>query len=418
MLRFLPFLSLSSLPPLPIRLGARLCLTGLLAALALVPACRAQKALHVPKAPPATLLVGCDGKTIHDPETALTAVAPSGDRVLVFDVSAPAAPRLAGSVAVGNSVWGPPTNLALAPAGAFALVADSMRNVEQEGAFVAVAKDEVHLIDLRAQPIAWVGSVTVGLQPSGVDISPHGALALTANRKGQSVSRVALGFVGERPTARHLGDVDVAGQASDVRFTPDGKRALVTLFSEAAVAVLDVSGQDVTLAHRLDVVPNPYPVVVAPNGAFALVASMGASSPSSDGVADPLGVIDLALTPPRMVAQVLVGDSPEGLAISPQGLHAATVNLTGSSSKATAPAYHRNATVSLLSLARGPQTLEVLDTIEVGALAEGIAFSADGQYLFVGNFKDETLTVLRVQGRALVTVGPPLALGCRPASLK
>ncbi|MDX2019752.1 MAG: YncE family protein [Deltaproteobacteria bacterium] len=393
-------------------------LMGLLAAFAMQAGCRLGRGSQRPKAPPATLLIGCDGKTVHDTKTALTAVSPEGDRVLVFDVSQPFAPRLKGSVEVNNSVWGPPTNLALGPGGRFALVSDSMKNVAQENAWTAIPNDKLHVVDLRALPMKVVSTVKVGLQPSGVDVSPSGQLALTANRKGQSVSRVGLFNDGLTLTAVLLADVPLAGQASDVRFTPDGKRALVTLFSESAVAVLKVDGQDVKLAHRLDVVPNPYPLVIAPNGKFALVTSMGATSSSSDGQPDLLGAIDLESDPPKLVAQVLVGDSPEGLAISPTGQHAATVNLRGSSSRSSASAYHRNATVSLLSLAGAPRSLHVLDTVEVGALAEGIAFSPDGEYLYVGNFSDQSLTVLRISENKLVAIGQPLALGCRPASLK
>lgn len=363
---------------------------------------------------PQVVIVGCDGKTIHDLETSLTAVAPTRDEVLVFDVSKPSQPQLLHRIAVGNSIWGPPTNLAFVPGGARALVADSMTNQENDGVWAAVPNDRLHLLSIAAPRAGVLATVQVGQQPSGVDVHPRGHLALVANRKSRNVSVVELHDHG----LRLLGHVDVGGQASDVRFTPDGTRAVVTLFSEAAVAVLNIDGTRVALTHTVQAVPNPYPVVVAPSGRYALVASMGKDSATSDGLADPVGVIDLESSPPALTAHVLAGDSPESLAIDGTGRYAATVNLRGSSSRADAPAFHSNATVTLLDLRNGPGAMRVLDTQEVGAVAEGIAFGPDGRHLYVGNFKDRSLAVLRIEDDRLVQVSAGLPLGCQPASLE
>lgn len=364
------------------------------------------------------ILVGCDEKTIHHPQTALTAIPPQqADKLLVFDVSSPARPRLFGSLPLPNSVWGPPTNLALAPSAKFALVADSMVNEQKAGAWVASPNNQVHVVALGAGKLARTSSVTVGRQPSGIDIHPQGHMALVANRADKNVT--VLKLFNDPPGAEVLRHVDVAGQASDVKFTPDGKRALVTLFSEATVIVLRVEGNDVQLEHRIDVPSNPYPVVVAPSGRFALVSSMGAQAPASDGEPDPVAVIDLQADPPRVVGKALVGDTPEGLAMDPTGRYVATVNISGSSSPEASAAYHKNATVTLLGMAEGDEpALKVLDTIEVGSLAEGIVFDRSGHHLYVGNFRDRSLTVLRITANKLQTVGDPISLGCQPGSVQ
>jgi DNA-binding beta-propeller fold protein YncE len=46
---------------------------------------------------------------------------------------------------------------------------------------------------------------------------------------------------------------------------------------------------------------------------------------------------------------------------------------------------------------------------EVGGLAEGIAFSPDGRYLYVGNFVDGNIDILRVDGDALTRVNPDIS---------
>jgi sugar lactone lactonase YvrE len=53
----------------------------------------------------------------------------------------------------------------------------------------------------------------------------------------------------------------------------------------------------------------------------------------------------------------------------------------------------------------------------LGGLAEGIAFSPDGRYLYVGNFVDGDIDILRVDGDTLTKVAN-LALPGHPASMR
>ena len=53
----------------------------------------------------------------------------------------------------------------------------------------------------------------------------------------------------------------------------------------------------------------------------------------------------------------------------------------------------------------------------VGALPEGAVFSADGSYLYVGNFIDSDLSVFRVSGTQL-TGGTRFKLPGQPASMR
>jgi DNA-binding beta-propeller fold protein YncE len=56
-------------------------------------------------------------------------------------------------------------------------------------------------------------------------------------------------------------------------------------------------------------------------------------------------------------------------------------------------------------------------TAEVGGLPEGIAFSPDGRYLYVGNFKEGNIDILHLVGDSLRKVGT-LALPGHPASMR
>ena len=59
-----------------------------------------------------------------------------------------------------------------------------------------------------------------------------------------------------------------------------------------------------------------------------------------------------------------------------------------------------------------------LGEIEVGTLAEGIAFSPDGQFLYIANLGEQELAAYRLADNQLVPVGSPLKLPGHPASMR
>jgi DNA-binding beta-propeller fold protein YncE len=201
-----------------------------------------------------------------------------------------------------------------------------------------------------------------------------------------------------------------------VAIAPDGRRALVSKFAAHKVALLDIDGQKVTYGkYDMAVGLWPYNVQITSDGKLGLAGNSGAAG-ASDGQMDTVAVIDLEANPPRVVDQVVVGDGPEGLAVSPKGGYAAAVILNGTGNvprKAYFATDHSY--VSLLEV-KGKKVRKVAEA-KVGGLAEGVAFSPDGQYLYVGNFLDSDLTVLRLKAGKLVQVGR-LALPGHPASLR
>ena len=357
-------------------------------------------------------IVGCDETTGWDDNLGLQPAAPGPDELLLIDLSSPGQPRVEARMPLSNSVYGPPTNLVLASSGRLALLASSIRMTLDAGKWTNGPDDEVHVIDLSG-PVAKVTQVVVGKQPSGIDISPDGTLALVANRKGRSVSLLNL----RTNPVVVLEEIAVDAEAADVKFTPDGKRAVVTNYDARSVTMLDVRDGHAKVAGRVDVEPFPYSVSITPNGRLALVGNMGDKT-GSDGVDDAISVIDLQSQPPTVVQRIVVGDGPEGLAISPDGKLAAVVILNGSNAAPTAAHYHKTGMLRLLSIGgvNGNQVVAGV-AINVGTMAEGAKFSVDGTHLIVGNFRDRDLTVLSVKdGAASVVRRVPLY--CRPASMK
>src|SRR5258706_14243045 len=116
-------------------------------------------------------------------------------------------------------------------------------------------------------------------------------------------------------------------------FMPDGKSAMAVKFPAHKVSLLDVAGDKVTY-NKLDLPTGlwPFNVAVAPSGKIALTADSG-NAAGSDGSVDTVSVVDLEAQPPRIIDRVVVGDGPEGLAISPKGDVAVAVILAGSNNR-------------------------------------------------------------------------------------
>lgn len=56
--------------------------------------------------------------------------------------------------------------------------------------------------------------------------------------------------------------------------------------------------------------------------------------------------------------------------------------------------------------------------IDVGGLAEGVAFSPDGAYAYVGNFLDNNISILKINGAQVTDTGKRVTLPGHPASLR
>ncbi len=360
---------------------------------------------------PAFLLVGLDGKTFFEAEGSRNG--PNGrDAVAILDVSDEARPRVAHSLPLDNSVYGPPTNLRITPDGRLGLVASSVLMRQEGTAWYARADDRLHVLDLAAAPPRLVETIRVGLQPSGIAINRAGDLALVANREGRSVTALSIRGTVVRPVAT----VDVGDEAAAVAITPDGTRAFVAKNKAARIGVLAIEGTRLRYDPGLDlpVGPGVYGLAVTPDGTLALTGNTGPEP--SDGHADTVSVIRADAARPVVLDHVGIGDTPEALAIAPDGRHAAVSVVRGASAPHASPTYTPTGRVTLLALEPAGDVRRVSDA-EAGAVTQGIVFSPSGAYVYVGNYVDRTLGVYRVAGDALVDTGHRVPLPGQPASL-
>ena len=359
------------------------------------------------------MVVGIDEKISFDAAGALTVAAPGKDAVLIVDIGTdPLAPRIVGNLPLMNTVIGPPTNLAITPDQGLALVINSI-NVEADGAkWKVVPANQLYVIDLTANPPKLIDTIAVGKQASGMSINRAGTLALTANRADNSIT--VLRISGKKVEV--IDTVAMGEVVSHVQFTPDGKHAVAAKFPGHKIAWLDVNGEKVTY-NKVDVAVGlwPYNVDVTPDGKLAISADNG-NSGRSDGQVDTLTIVDLEASPPRAIDKIMVNEAPEGLTINPTGKMAAAMLLNGNDGPHNAWFYHRNGKVAVLKI-DGKKVTKVGE-VEVRGLPEGAVWSDDGQYLYVGNFNDRDVSILKVEGDMLVNTGKSLALPGQPASMR
>jgi DNA-binding beta-propeller fold protein YncE len=374
------------------------------------------------------LITGNDEKISFD-ETGKTVNRPPGkDTVSIIDIHDPTKPRIIANLPLMNSIMGPPVNLAITPDQHLALVANSLDWVKEGEGWKGVPDNKIYVIDLTTSPPVQIATVEAGKQPSGMAINRAGTLALVANRADASVSVLSI----DGKTVKLVDTVSLASPAatsgaqaapsatpSAVAITPDGKRALVVKSGANRVALLDIDGQKVSYAKvdgkNYDMASGltPLNVQVAPDGKVAIVANMGGGQ---DGQVDTVAVVDMEANPPRVIDQVVVGDGPEGLAISPAGGYAASLLLNGTGGTPKTAFYrHDNSYVVLLKI--DGKTVRKVAQADVGGLSEGIAFSPDGRHLYVGNFVDGNVDILRVDGDTLTKVAN-FALPGHPASMR
>lgn len=359
------------------------------------------------------MIVGNDEKITWDDAGKAVLHPPGNDSVSIVDVGTdPLAPRILVNLPLSNTVIGPPVNLAITPDEGLALVASSINYVQEGGAWKQVPDNRIWVIDLSASPPRLIDTVTGGKQPSGLSINRAGNLALVANRADNSIG--VLRISGKQ--VRLIDTVPIGEVVSHVVFAPDGKRAFATKFPGHKVAILTVDGEKVTYSKQ-DVTVGlwPYNMDVTPDGKLAISADNG-NAGSADGNVDTVSVIDLEANPPRVIDKVVVGDGPEGFAISPTGKLAVALLLSGTNAAKNAFFYHRNATVVALKI--DGKTVTRSNEVEVRGLPEGVVFSGDGRYIYVGNFLDRDISILRVEGDRIVNTGKSLELPGHPASMR
>src|SRR3954470_20227643 len=107
---------------------------------------------------------------------------------------------------------------------------------------------KLYVIDLKANPPKLAGTVTVGKQPSGLDINAKGDRALVALRGDNAVGVLSI----QGTEVKLVDTVPMGDVVAHVAFTPDGKRAVAVKFPAHKASILDVGADGKVASGKLD----------------------------------------------------------------------------------------------------------------------------------------------------------------------
>jgi len=374
-------------------------LTLALSGLAVAPAAHAQLAVSVN-----------DNKLmLVNGVTRVIANAPA-DTVTLIDLSANPA-KVVAEIAAPGSVVGPPFSVAITPDESLALVTAAQK-IDPADPTKQTADNRMSVIDLKASPPAVIATLETGKAPAGLSINRQGTLALVANREEGTVSVFTI----QGKTVTPAGKVTIADAKSGVShatIAPDGKLALVSRDGDDRISVLSIDGTKVEYTRRdLNAGLRPYGIDIASNGAFAAAANIG----RGQGDNDTISLIDMKANPPRVVETVTVGQTPEGIKVSPDSTLIAVVVMNGSNKPKESPFFSDHGKLVLLRV-NGTAMTKVGEA-PIGHWSQGVTFSADSRTILVGNMVERDVWVFEWTGSTLRDTGHRIKVNGGSAALR
>ena len=151
--------------------------------------------------------------------------------------------------------------------------------------------------DKNADASGWIETdVAVGKGPEGFDVSPDGKELWAANSHDGTVSVIDLG------SKKVVKTLDFhTKRANRLKFTPDGKLALISDLETGDLVVVDASAREET--KRLKLGHGVAGILIVPDGSRAYVAV------SADNEVDVLDLKTLSVT-----GRITTGKGPDGMA--------------------------------------------------------------------------------------------------------
>ena len=105
------------------------------------------------------LVSGNDEKVLWDDAGKAIFMAPGKDTISFIDIGNRENPKILANVALENSIFGPPTNVAVHPNGEIAMVANSVTQTKDGENWKPAPDNKVYIFDLKASPPKQIGTV-------------------------------------------------------------------------------------------------------------------------------------------------------------------------------------------------------------------------------------------------------------------
>src|SRR5262245_30659167 len=189
----------------------------------------------------------------------------------------------------------------------------------------------------------------------------------------------------------------------------DGVNKIVENPPAGNVTIIDLGVSPPRIVGQLDVpgsvVGPPQSVAIAPDESIALVAASTKIDPADPKKTAPdnrLSVIDLKASPPAVIATLELGSSPAGVSFSPDGKLALVTN-------------RGEGTVSILTV--NGKTVPASGNVQLGDAKSGpsgVAVLPDGKRALVTRDGDHRISVLSVNGAKVEDTQAYMVAGIRP----
>ncbi|MEV0707894.1 beta-propeller fold lactonase family protein [Nocardia aurea] len=322
-------------------------------------------------------------------------------------------------IEISNSVTAAPEVLALSPDGSTAFVAERLGRRGSGDTMAGQLPPGNQLAAVRISEentMTVAASATIAPAPEAIAVSPDGHHIAVVSNSAEATRLQLIPWSGTAfgtPADFDLAGLGITGNspgprggvlATNVQWHPGGRALAVNITTQDRVAFFSVDARpNGTVAVApwgapVRTGPDPFVGRFTPDGRHYLTSDWGrdlAATTLADRLPSDrskLGVIRLGepgtTARHRVVATADTDKSAEGLAISPDGTHIATVNMRGSAFPPGSPGYDEYASVTLLRMdgATGAVT-KIGDYPLRGVLPEGGAFDPTGEYFLATVFQ-------------------------------
>jgi len=238
---------------------------------------------------------------------------------------------------------------------------------------IATGEGTVSVIDMSTNTVT--ATVTVGIEPYGVAITPDGTKVYVTNMGSNTVSVI------DAETNTLIATVPVEYDPCGIAITPDGTKAYVVNEFGGTVSVIDTATNTVTAT--VSVGDAPTGIAITPDGTKAYVTNY-----------DTVSVVDIATN--TVTDTITVEYLPWEAAVNPSGTKVYVTNF-GSD------------TVSVIDTA----TNTIKATVPVGSYPIGVAVNPEETKVYVANRDSNTVSVIDT---ATNTVTDTIDVGSSPVA--
>lgn len=253
-----------------------------------------------------------------------------------------------------------------------------------------------------------VATITVGVTPDGIAITPDSRFAYVANNNNYSIpgqDSVSVLDLTTNLLATTIYDPSFKGPFT-ITINPSGTLAYVTNSDSSTISIIDIATNKVIgVIGGFD---GPSGMAITPNGLFGYVNNYGATPGVGSGNGTTVSIVNLATN--TIIGTLTVGLAPAALAMSPDGAFVYVINYVDG-----------NPGTGTLSIIRTSDNTVMVNAVTGFSGPFGIALTPDGKRAYITDFGSNnfapfgtTVSVVNLNNRTIIST---VTLGIQPSGI-